>query len=353
MKFGIPYRIVGGIKFYERKEIKDILSYLKVIQNPHDSVSLLRIINIPSRKIGATTIAKINDYSIRNNISFYSALHIIDAIEDIPDNKKKDLSSFAKFIDNLNIKSHGETASSMIRHVVEYSGYKKMLEADGSVEAESRLENIGELVSVSSKYDSLEGGVSLSIFLEEVSLIADVDDLKDTENSVTLMTLHSAKGLEFPHVFIVGLEEGIFPHSRSLLDPNELEEERRLMYVGVTRAKKSLNLIFANERMLYGQTQRNNPSQFLYDIPTDILESNASLFKAEQTLSPARLGREPIPFEDTIEIPDLSDGDRVFHPTFGEGVVMNVTGGVVTVAFSTRSVGVKKLALSIAPLTKL
>ena len=167
------------------------------------------------------------------------------------------------------------------------------------------------------------------------------------------MTLHSAKGLEYPHVFMIGLEEGIFPHSRSMLDPSQLEEERRLMYVGITRAEKSLSLVYANERMLYGETQRNKPSQFLYDIPNDIIESNSGLFKAEQTIAPERLGSREIPDESIMgDMIVFKDGDRVKHPTFGVGVVVSVTGGVVTVAFSDPKIGVKKLAISVAPLEK-
>lgn len=349
LRFGIPYRIVGGVKFYDRKEIKDIMAYLKVLHNPADSISLLRIINTPSRKLGAATLNEVNEYAKLHRISFFGALKEVDYIDALSDAKKNQLKQFVDLVEKLKLKSHTEKASVIIRHVLEETGYKKMLEEDGSVEAESRLENISELISVASKYDSLEDGLSLNIFLEEVALISDLDSLDESKQAVTLMTLHSAKGLEFPHVFLIGLEEGIFPHSRSLLDPEQMEEERRLMYVGITRAEKSLNLIYVRERMLYGSTQRNNPSQFLYDIPSDLLETNSSIFRSEQTLSPERLGTKPLPTE---EGQSFADGDKVTHPTFGKGIVISLTGGVITVAFEDPSIGIKKLAISVAPLTK-
>jgi DNA helicase-2/ATP-dependent DNA helicase PcrA len=353
LRFGIPYRIVGGIKFYARKEIKDILAYLRILVNPHDSVSLLRVINTPARKIGNTTLSAINNYAIKHNFSFWSSLKNVEFIDELNEGKKETIGRFVRLIERLSEKVHSEKASAIIRYVLEDSGYKKMLQEDGSVEAESRLENISELVSVASKYDALENGMSLNVFLEEVALISDLDGINENQQAVTLMTLHSAKGLEYPHVFMIGLEEGIFPHSRSMLDPSQLEEERRLMYVGITRAEKSLSLIYANERMLYGETQRNNPSQFLYDIPNDIIESNSTMFKAEQTMSPERLGSREIPDESLMgEMLVFKDGERVKHPTFGVGVVVNVTGGVVTVAFSDPKIGVKKLAISVAPLEK-
>ena len=353
LRFGIPYRIVGGIKFYARKEIKDILAYLRILVNPHDSVSLLRIINTPARKIGKTTLEAINNYAVKHNFSFWSSLKNVEFIDEINQGKKETILRFVRMIERLSEKTHTEKASAIIRYVLEDSGYKKMLQEDGSVEAESRLENIGELVSVASKYDALENGMSLNVFLEEVALISDLDGINENQQAVTLMTLHSAKGLEYPHVFMIGLEEGIFPHSRSMLDPSQLEEERRLMYVGITRAEKSLSLVYANERMLYGETQRNNPSQFLYDIPNDIIESNSGLFKAEQTIAPERLGSREIPDESIMgDMIVFKDGDRVKHPTFGVGVVVSVTGGVVTVAFSDPKIGVKKLAISVAPLEK-
>jgi DNA helicase-2/ATP-dependent DNA helicase PcrA len=352
MRFGIPYKIVGGIKFYNRKEIKDMLAYLRIIHNPHDSISLLRIINTPTRKIGATTVNKVALFASQRNLSFYSALGMIDQCDEISPAKQVDLIKFFNLINQFRGQAHQEKASAMIKLVLEGSGYKRMLEEEGTVEAEARLENIGELISVASKYDSLEDGMSLSIFLEEVSLISDLDGLNDDDNSVTLMTLHAAKGLEFPHVFMAGLEEGIFPHTRSMMDPEQMEEERRLMYVGVTRAEKSLHMTYAKERMLYGDYQRNNPSMFLYDLPSDIVSSNSSIFNTSPTMNPNRLGNKPVPTESSQPSVEFSDGDKVLHPSFGQGVVVSVVGGVVTVAFQDPKVGIKKLAISVAPLEK-
>jgi DNA helicase-2/ATP-dependent DNA helicase PcrA len=371
LRYAIPYKIVGGIKFYDRKEIKDILAYLKVISNPHDSINLLRIINTPSRKLGNSTINLIGQFAAENKISFYRALCIVDQIDGLSGSKVNDLFKFVELINKLSHKAHSEKASSVIKYVIEESGYKRMLEEEGTAEAESRLENVSELISVASKYDALEPGVSLSIFLEEVALISDLDNLPESQNAVTMMTLHAAKGLEFPNVFLIGLEEGIFPHSRSLLEPEQLEEERRLMYVGITRAEKSLNLTFARQRLLFGELQVNHPSQFLQDIPVDLVVSNSKLFNggANQNgtnLNTGNLGSRPIPVENKFNNPnsantfnpsanttEFKDGDKVKHPVFGTGVIINVMGGVATVAFNDRQHGIKKLALSVAPLEKI
>ena len=361
LRNGLPYKIVGGVKFYDRKEIKDIIAYLKLILNPNDSVSLTRIINTPARKIGASTLLKVQEFATQHNLSFFSALTRADQISVSPA-KQRDLLGFVKLIHGLQKLYSSSKASSMIKFVVEDSGYKKMLVEEGTSEAQSRLENIAELISVASKYDSLEPGISTTVFLEEMALISDIDQLPDSQNSITLMTLHAAKGLEFPHVFMVGLEDGIFPHSRSLIDPEQLEEERRLMYVGVTRAEKSLCLTYARSRLFFGEVQANSPSQFLQDIPQELVSSNSPLFDSREkrvnhrSLSKSDILQKPIPqetFNARVSASDLKTGDKVSHPTFGDGIVMNVTGGVVTIAFHDKKYGVKKLALSVAPLTKI
>lgn len=375
LRNGIPYKIVGGIKFYDRKEIKDISAYLKVLSNPHDSISLMRIINTPTRKIGNATINAVNMFATEHKISFFKALNNAHQIPGLSPTKAADLAKFVDIIKRLTFKASTEKASGVIKYVVEESGYKKMLIEEGNAEAESRLENISELVSVASKYDSLEPGVSLSVFLEEIALISDLDNLPDSQNSVTMMTLHAAKGLEYPHVFLIGLEEGIFPHSRSLLDPEQLEEERRLMYVGITRAEKSLSITFAKQRLLFGEMQANQPSQFLNEIPKDIMQTNSPYFGAMEraTIESNQIGLRPIPSEDSkysnyikagsngnpfndhnddFNV-EFKDGDKVLHPTFGTGMIIGVTGGVATIAFEDRKVGIKKLALSVAPLEKI
>ncbi|PJC37184.1 ATP-dependent DNA helicase PcrA, partial [Candidatus Peregrinibacteria bacterium CG_4_9_14_0_2_um_filter_53_11] len=254
MRMGIPYKIIGGIRFYERKEIKDMISYLRVVSNPADTVALLRIINTPQRKIGPKTVERIQTFAAIKFCSFYEAMRRAEEIEELTGPKKEQVLRFARLIDRLRSRSREVTASAMIKYTLDESGYKKSLD-DGSVEGEARLENIAELISVSSKYDKLAPGLSLNIFLEEVSLIADIDSLDEKDNSATLMTMHGAKGLEFPWVFIAGLEEGILPHSRSMLSPEELEEERRLFYVACTRAEERLFLFYTKNRMFYGETK--------------------------------------------------------------------------------------------------
>lgn len=353
LKNGIPYRIIGGIRFYQRKEIKDILAYLRVVQNQNDSVSLMRIINVPARKIGAKTLEVLNDFATRNDLSLFNAMLLAEDVPELGAKKAQEFVKFIKLIKELQTLNSQFQASGMIKMVLESSGYKRFID-DGSVEAEARLENIAELITVAQKYDKLEPGVALGIFLEEVSLIADVDSMKEEENAVTLMTVHSAKGLEFPHVFIAGLEEGIFPHNRSLLDRQELEEERRLMYVAMTRAMDSLYLLHARERNLYGESRVNAPSQFLEDIDAELVDANFGGHGSRIHLSVSDIGQNPIPIElnEGVEVP-FGVGDKVRHNVFGAGIVINITGGVATIAFEDSRIGVKKLALSVAPLKKL
>lgn len=352
MRHGIPYKIVGNVKFYLRKEIKDIVAYLKVIHNPDDTVSLLRIINTPARKIGTKTIESLQDFARREAISFYRAMERVQEIHSLSPSKHAAIEKFTKLIRHFQNLNQEFNAAGVLKHVITESGYKDFLLEDKSPDGEARFQNIQELISVADKYELLEPGVSLATFLEEIALISDLDSLENEHNAVTLMTLHSAKGLEFPTVFMTGLEEGIFPHSRSLFEPQELEEERRLMYVGLTRAMNHLYLLYANQRMLFGEFKQNAPSQFLLDIPEEHIEGSTP-----EPVAPASFTGRPIPVEtedfDGVESLELSDGDRVKHRSFGEGVVLNVKGGIVTIAFKDQKVGIKKLALSIAPLVKL
>ncbi len=352
LRYGIPYRIVGGIKFYERKEVKDVIAYLRVIQNPSDSVSLLRVINNPPRKIGAKTIETIQQYAFKNGLSFFEAMMMTESIPDLAQSKNEAIKKFVDIIAELQKLNSQFTASGMIKYVIDYTGYKKFID-DGTVEGEARLENIYELISVASKYDGLEAGISLNIFLEEIALISDLDNMDSTDNAVTLMTIHSAKGLEFPIVFLAGLEEGILPHSQSMLERDELEEERRLMYVAITRAKDKLYLLRAKTRMLYGEVKSHSASQFIDDIPAELLESDV---RKHKNLAAKDISYTPIPVEEYPEdsglIDELGDGDKVMHQSFGEGVVVKIMGGVATVCFKNARYGTKKLALSIAPLKK-
>lgn len=349
LRFGIPYKIVGGIKFYERKEIKDIVAYLKVVQNPNDSVSLLRIINTPARKIGSKTIETIQRYATRHGLSLFGAMKVVEDIGDLNEGKQKVIKQFVKLIQRIQKANMEFPASGVIKHVFKLSGYQEFIN-DGTPEGEARYENVAELISVASKYDLLDPVNSLSVFLEEIALIADVDSMDEKDNAVVLMTVHSAKGLEFDTVFIAGLEEGIFPHSRSMLEPEELEEERRLMYVAVTRAKKKLHLLYARQRMLYGEARSNAPSMFISDIP----EKYVTTFgQPRKHLSIGSIGSKPVPVEDISPHVDVKDGDKVVHTSFGEGIVVSVEGEVATVAFKDEKVGVKRLALSVAPLIKI
>lgn len=410
LRYAIPYKIVGGIKFYERKEVKDIIAYLRVIQNPSDSVSMMRIINTPTRKIGTKSIEQLRHYAQIHNLTLFEAMEQVgnrrQEVEngmldsggfDLQDSKIESIQRFAKVIRDLQQINREFSASGVIKHVLEYTGYKQMID-DNTADGDARVENIYELVGVSSKYDKLEPGTSLSIFLEEVALIADVDSMSTQDNAVTFMTIHSAKGLEFPNVFLVGLEEGIFPHSRSLLERDELEEERRLMYVAITRAKDKLYLLNAKNRMLYGESHANAASQFLADIPAELFED---VQPQRRILRREEISGTPIPMEGVVEgiaegnlanaggfanganasgssdfansaqasdgprfVPDedfadssnpesYTEGDKVYHNSFGEGVVVTVTGGVATVRFKNARYGIKKLALSIAPLRKM
>lgn len=350
MRYGVPYKIVGGVKFYQRKEVKDIIAYLRVILNPDDSVSLLRIINTPSRKIGAKTLEALQTFAAGRNISVYRALQRASEIGAITQSKAMALEKFLALIEYFQNINQEFTASGVIKHVISESGYAAALTADKTPEAQARLQNINELITVADKYEALEPGISLATFLEEVALISDLDSLEAGQNAVTLMTLHSAKGLEFSTVFICGLEEGVFPHSRALYEPMELEEERRLMYVGITRAKDRLFLLHARERMLFGEFKQSAPSQFLLDLPENVLEGSQMPHREHR-----HFGNRAIPIEDEVGLMEIElyDGDRVRHRNFGEGVVLNVQGGIATIAFKNPQFGIKKLATGIAPLEKL
>ncbi len=346
LRHGIPYKIVGGVSFYQRKEIKDVLAYLKVIQNPADTVSLLRIINTPPRSIGPSTVSTLADYATKYDIPLFEAVHRGTEMIELPARAKTSLKAFYDFLLDGRTKRNEFPVSALLRYILQTSQYKDFL-LDGTSEGEERWENVQELVSVASKYDQLEPAISLSTFLEEVSLIAQVDVLEEKkEDGVILMTLHNAKGLEFPYVFIAGLEEGIFPHSQSQWTENELEEERRLMYVGITRAKEKLFLLHARSRMLYGNYQNNLPSRFIFEIPETYMESTAQYKEksADQSL------RERITESKSARA--FNDGDKVIHKTWGEGIIVQTKGDVATIAFKDPKIGIKKLALNIAPLER-
>lgn len=280
MRQGLPYQIVGGTKFYDRKEIKDVMAYLKVLFNPLDTVSMLRIINVPKRSLGAASIAKVADYARENGLNFNEALCKVDEIASLSARTRNSFKKFLALLDNLQ-QSEGSVRELMTK-VIKDTGYLADLEKENTSEAEDRIDNLQEFLSVAEEFDQKEDNGGLSGFLEQISLVSDLDSLGEGENGVVLMTLHSAKGLEYPVVFLVGMEEGIFPHFRALNNEQEgqlnkeMEEERRLCYVGITRAKEKLYLTSAFQRMMYGNIACNFTSRFLTEIPAELLEKITS-----------------------------------------------------------------------------
>lgn len=273
---GISYRMVGGLKFYDRKEIKDLIAYLKIIYNRHDSQSLKRIINVPKRAIGDTTVKKIQDIASSMDYSMYEVIQSINDYDDFNASTKTKLTNFAELLDKLEKNKDTLSLPEFIAFIIEETGYLAELKQEDTEESQSRIENLQELVNVARDFAPDEEDNILGEFLAQVALVSDLDETPDADNAVTLMTLHAAKGLEFETVFLAGLEEGIFPHSRSLNSNTEMEEERRLMYVGVTRAKQKLYITYAKRRQMWGETRYYNPSRFLVEIPDSLTERNTS-----------------------------------------------------------------------------
>jgi DNA helicase-2/ATP-dependent DNA helicase PcrA len=350
VRYGLPYRLVGATRFYERREVKDVVAYIRLIHNPHDTVSLTRIINVPGRGIGQRTVAELTTWANEKGLSYYDALKFIEQGEEstpFASRSAQALGNFVNMVDELIEKSGELSLVDLLDLVLERTGYKKytLESADG----EERWENIMELRTVAAGYRDLEPRESLSAFLEEVALVSDVDELNEKVDAVTLITLHQAKGLEFPVVFIVGMEEGVLPHFKSLPDAEQMEEERRLCYVGITRAKEKVYLVYTLRRSLMGSSAHNPPSRFLKDIPLDLLTSPNA-----QPAETAKRSKHP-PAESLPSGPALKAGEHVNHAMFGEGIVVSCTpsGGdhEVTIAFKGEA-GIKKLLLSLAPLEK-
>lgn len=354
MRHGIPYKIVGGVKFYERKEVKDMLAYARLTLNPQDNVSFMRVLNVPARKIGPKTVEYLQTEARIHGVSLFDTLMRIEEHPHITPAAKAALIAFRNLLQSLRQANQEFSSSGVLKHVVRLSKYDKFL-LDGTLEGEERFRNVEELISVASKYDGLEAGISLATFLEEAALVSDIDTLDDTDNAVTLMTLHASKGLEFPVVFMVGMEEGIFPSSRTMLDPKALEEERRLMYVGMTRAMESLTLSFAKSRMLYGEFHYFPSSRFIEEIPMEFIEEDGQVKKAKSMIDSA-FSDEPtyasfVEDETLTSIP-LQPGDKIRHAAWGIGKVMDVQGDMLTVMFQNPLYGKKKLAANIAPIEK-
>jgi len=345
MRAGIPYRVVGGVRFYERREIKDILAYLRLLVNPQDLVSARRVINTPKRGIGETTVAALEAFTQREEVTFLEAARRVEEIDVLGQRAKGAVLGFVQVIDALqSLLAGGATPSRLVEATAQESGYLAELEAERTVEAEGRIENVKELVGVAAEFESRTDGTgALSDFLEQVALVTEQDEYDDEASTVTLMTLHNAKGLEFPVVFIVGLEDGVFPHYRSMTDAAQLEEERRLAYVGITRARERLYLCHAWSRTLWGSTSYNPPSRFLSEIPSELLR----MVQKEMAPRPGMGVGNRAPIE-------IGPGDTVVHDRWGEGVVLSVSGAGsdarATVVFE--DVGEKHLALAYAPLRR-
>jgi DNA helicase-2/ATP-dependent DNA helicase PcrA len=322
---GVPYQVVGGVKFYERAEVKDAMAYLSVIVNPGDSVSLERIINVPRRGLGSASVGKLREHALREGISLYDALAEAERAG-LAGKAKKACSELRRLFEGWRVAAREIEPSRLIESVLKESGYRGELEAEGTVEAESRLENLEQLVSAAREYEVVDDEARLEEFLQEQALYSDQDELVDGAAGVTLMTLHNAKGLEFPHVFIVGMEEGTFPHARSL-DEQNLEEERRLCYVGITRAMKTLTLTHARVRSAWGEREFRLPSRFLSEIPDRCKAGGAS-----GTRRAPAFGRPPERTGDG-EPPAFRAGERVRHAKFGVGEVVDARAGRVVVRF--------------------
>lgn len=334
LKENLPYRVIGSFYFYSRKEIKDLIAYLRLIHNSKDNVSLLRVINTPKRGIGLKTIENLTTKADTEGISIY------DAIE-----SGKEL-DFKKTIEKLKKVAEDLTLTELIDKVLDASGMKKELESEQTLEAEVRLENLEEFKSITKAFEEKEGLISLEDFLLEISLVSDVEEYKDDPNRISLMTVHSVKGLEFDHVFVIGMEEGLFPHMNSLMENVALEEERRLCYVAITRARDDLHLVNARRRTLFGKEQVNPVSRFISEINPDLLETNVKdeMPKREEKIDTKEMFRE----EDV----DYKVGDFVYHETFGTGKVVEVTNTLVSVAFK-HPHGIKKLMKNHKKLSKI
>ncbi|ART78509.1 DNA helicase PcrA [Sutcliffiella horikoshii] len=389
----INYTIVGGTKFYDRKEIKDILAYLRLIANPDDDISLQRIVNVPKRGIGATTVDKIANYAAQHDISIYTALAEVDLIG-VSGRATSQLKEFRSLIEGYVQMQEYISVTELVEEILEKSGYREMLKADKTIESQSRLENIDEFLSVTKNFEEKYDDKSLVAFLTDLALVADIDKLDEEDpaqqEGVILMTLHAAKGLEFPVVFLIGMEEGVFPHSRSLFEEAEMEEERRLAYVGITRAEEQLFITNAQMRTLFGRTNINPPSRFIKEIPEELLESEENKEAASRPTpfggrgssfgggsaspfggsSAAGRARAASPASQTArrttapsrgltatggENLDWMVGDKAEHKKWGVGTVVSVKGDgdskELDIAFPSPT-GIKRLLAKFAPVTK-
>ncbi|MBO8171715.1 MAG: DNA helicase PcrA [Bacillaceae bacterium] len=368
LKSNIPYTIFGGIKFYDRKEIKDILAYLRLIANPDDDISLRRIINVPKRGIGQATVEKIEQYAAEHGLSMFRAIQETPQIG-LAARATNKVQEFADLIRNLSQMVEYLSVTELTEEVLNRTEYRLELQREGTLEAKSRLENIEEFMSVTLEFERNQEDKSLVAFLTDLALISDIDsyDEEEAEDKVLMMTMHSAKGLEFPVVFLAGMEEGVFPHNRALLDETEMEEERRLAYVGITRAEEELYMTAARMRTLYGRTNMNDPSRFIAEIPEELIEHTGKEEAPSSgwgrtsgftrgTGAPAGTFRRPVQHQGADVTLDWHVGDKVKHGKWGTGTVVSVKGEgedlELNIAFP-KPVGIKKLLARFAPIEKI
>ena len=361
IKRALPYTMVGGTKFYDRKEIKDVLAYLRVLYNPFDDLSLLRIINVPKRSIGATTVAKLQDYARANGTSLFMTLTQLHLVDTIKGKTKEKLEEFGILIFTLVAEMEDKTVLDILESILDRTGYLAQLEESTDPQDQARAENIGELLSVAKDFQDTNPNGTVEDFLEQVALVNDVDSFEQEESKVTLMTLHAAKGLEFPIVFLGGLEEGLFPHSRTLMNPEEIEEERRLAYVGITRAENELYISNATTRTVFGRTSSYLPSRFIDEIPEELVDGLRAKRKVPDDIKrhvPQHMSVTSRPVTKPIVrnevIADWKVGDTAIHSKWGNGKVINVAGegaGMkLTIEFPTQ--GVRVVMAKFAPVKK-
>ena len=361
IKRALPYTMVGGTKFYDRKEIKDVLAYLRVLYNPFDDLSLLRIINVPKRSIGATTVAKLQDYARANGTSLFMTLTQLHLVDTIKGKTKEKLEEFGILIFTLVAEMEDKTVLDILEAILDRTGYLAQLEESTDPQDQTRAENIGELLSVAKDFQDTNPTGTVEDFLEQVALVNDVDSFEQEESKVTLMTLHAAKGLEFPIVFLGGLEEGLFPHSRTLMNPEEIEEERRLAYVGITRAEKELYISNATTRTVFGRTSSYLPSRFIDEIPEELVDGLRAKRKVPDDIKrhvPQHMSVTSRPVTKPIVrnevIADWKVGDTAIHSKWDNGKVINVAGegaGMkLTIEFPTQ--GVRVVMAKFAPVKK-
>jgi DNA helicase-2/ATP-dependent DNA helicase PcrA len=377
----IPYRIIGSLRFYDRKEVKDLIAYLRLVQNPADGLSLRRVLNAPPRGIGQRSLERLATWAQARQAPLFAALRAADEVEGLGPRQQAAMREFVETIDVLRDMQEGLPVAALVRELIQRSGYLKGLQEEHSLAAQARGENVQEMVNVASEFDQQVGG-SLRDFLEQMALMSDVDSLREEANAVILMTLHAAKGLEFPCVFIAGMEEDLLPHSRSRYDQEQLEEERRLCYVGITRAKRQLVLTHARRRAVFGQTMYQSPSRFLREIPDELFHDGAAaqrtglagaddwggsgevIGRGGRAAATGRPGASSLGSLDLNQLVQqlkarekgaFQPGDRVRHPTFGDGIVTRSKGSgddeQVTVIFPVH--GEKKLITGYARLEKL